>query len=104
MSKVRLIGPIWAKDVGRAVIRPATQDTLKYGKGLIRSLTPVRSGQLERGWQSDKQSIYNEVEYCPYVDQGTSRFEGRFMTQRSIPQIAEYYVDAIQTQVKRQLT
>lgn len=103
MAKVRLIGPLWAKDAGDRVLDAATAETLKFGKGLIQSLTPVRSGDLQAGWQTDKSTIYNEVPYCRYVDEGTSRMEGRFMTQRSIPQIEAYYVGAIQKQVRRQL-
>jgi hypothetical protein len=51
-------------------------------------LTPVRTGDLRKGWASRETgkwewTVDDEVEYAGFVEYGTSRFAGRYMLNTS---------------------
>jgi len=64
----------------------------------ILTRTPVRTGTLIAGWDLDIDfdnrgwaflSIKNDVTYATYVENGTDRFEGRFMAALSFAEVDE---------------
>jgi hypothetical protein len=92
-------GPAFTPGAMKSAINRAKSATLSYGKGAIAAITPVDTGLLESSWETDwgedESTIYNEVPYSIYVEEGTSRMAGRFMAQRSVPAIADYFADEI---------
>jgi hypothetical protein len=57
----------------KKAVSKSLDDTAKYGKGLIQDRTPVRTGNLQRGWSiakpnNDELSIYNDVKYVRFVE------------------------------------
>jgi hypothetical protein len=57
----------------KKAVDDSLNQTAQYGKGLIQDRTPVRTGNLRRGWESAKQgtdsiSIFNRVRYTPFVE------------------------------------
>jgi hypothetical protein len=57
----------------------------------VKEKTPVRTGNLQRGWDYEVQPndvyIFNPVDYASYVEYGTDRFEGRYMLERTLLEI-----------------
>lgn len=86
----------------KEAVELALNETLAYGKGQIRSVTPVRTGKLKKGWTSNKQgwdsaSIDNDVKYAPYVEAKTS------FVSRSQPQIQQYFNQALNTSIEEKM-
>ncbi len=52
----------------------------------IRLLTPVRTGDLQRGWMLEAMTgdIINLVHYTPFVEFGTVKMAGSFMVLQSL--------------------
>ncbi len=58
-------------------------------KRLAMSNTPVRTGNLRDGWESNKTGkweweVKDKVEYGPYVEFGTVKMAGRFMLTKAV--------------------
>lgn len=85
----------------RACVSDALVETLEYGKGLVKSVTPVRTGRLRDGWEIQDNSIANDVFYTRFVEAGTSRMAAQPMLGSSIPKIQEYWTDAVARNLKR---
>ena len=68
----------------------AIAESLDFGIGLIRAETPIVSGDLRRGWYSDRNTIQNKMPYAAYVEDGDRYFEGRGMVRRSIGAIEKH--------------
>lgn len=86
-------------------IRTATRETLDYGQAIIQSITPIDTGLLQASWETEsgrnESSIYDEVPYAPFVEEGTSRMAGRFMAARSVPAIADYLEDRLNKEIEK---
>lgn len=52
---------------------------LESGANLARELTPVRTGEMKRGWRVSGHSLRNDVRHAAFIDQGT-----RFIRPRRI--------------------
>jgi hypothetical protein len=55
----------------------------------IKSVTPVKTGKLRKGWQlgdlgPDGFTLQNDVDYAPYVNDGTDRMAPRDMTGQTL--------------------
>jgi hypothetical protein len=69
--------------------------TIAFGVDVAASYTPVRTGNLKSRWEGDDDSIFNDEYYAKYVDDGTSRFSGRNMTLKSVPDVTEEFIDNV---------
>lgn len=67
----------------------------------IKSITPVRTGDLKRGWMLEAMTgdIINPVHYAAFVEFGTTKMPGQFMATLSLPTI----MDRINRDIARQL-
>lgn len=86
----------------KEAVETALEETLDYGKGLVRSVTPVRTGKLKAGWESNKTgwdsaSIDNDVKYAPFVER---RIQFAARTQ---PQIQEYFTEKLNTNIEEKM-
>jgi len=59
----------------------------------VKRKTPVRTGRLQAGWAADVEeeeiSIYNDVEYAEYVEDGTERMSGAHMLKATAAETDE---------------
>ena len=101
---VRLIGPLWAPQIFQGVIDAASAETVEYGKNLIKSRTPVKTGNLQSQWFTTKTTIYNDEYYSNFVEYGTIFFDGYFMATDSTKEIEKYYLRAIGAQIGKQIS
>jgi hypothetical protein len=69
--------------------------TTVYGSSLIASKTPVRTGMLQDGWTPLVTSIFNNVPYGIFIEDGTRRIQARNMVKNSLPDIEEYWLDLL---------
>jgi ABC-type phosphate transport system ATPase subunit len=80
-------------------IIPAIQKTIDktslFGSDLIASRTPVRTGMLQEGWTPLSQSIFNNVPYGIFQEDGTRRIKARNMVKNSLQDIEEYWIDLL---------
>lgn len=97
--RVRVFGPLFEVGIVPRLLGRATRETMEYGKGVIREDTPILTGRLRAGWESDQSTIYNEVPYCRWVEEGTRRMNGRGMVRKNLPAIRVYYLKAIARQI-----
>lgn len=102
---VKTSGPVFDGKSLAPLIKVAVRDTLEYGKGVIKDATPVDTGNLQSKWffRTEQLAIYNEVPYAPYVEDGTSKMEGQFMAQNSVPAISEYLEQAVSIEINKAL-
>ena len=58
------------------------------GEEIVKSYTPVRTGRLQKAWKivdsMNGPIISNDVPYGIYVNNGTEKFQGRFMIEKTI--------------------
>lgn len=94
MINVSFSGLLFENEITKQTER-AIEETLLYGSILIQEKTPILTGNLSKGWDFDKESIFNEVGYTDYVENGTSRMIGRFMVRDSLPDIEEKLLNNI---------
>jgi hypothetical protein len=93
-------GDLWNKDQKPTKqIKDAAEETKSYALSLIRARSPVKTGALKAGWQIDVGSnglVYrNEVPYTIYQEMGTRYIEPRAMLTQSLPEITEYFKEAL---------
>jgi hypothetical protein len=86
----------------KEAVETALDETLDYGRGLVRSVTPVRTGFLKAGWESNKTgwdsaSIDNDVRYAPFVEARQG------FVVRSTPQIQEYFTETLNTLIEERM-
>lgn len=68
--------------------------------------TPVRTGNLRRGWAGpdDKgkweYEVSNDIEYAMYVEKGTRRMAGRHMLANAVHTVEPLHKAAIMAAVK----
>jgi hypothetical protein len=100
--KVNLLasGALFQPGIARKAIDRAVQRTAKEGAKIIADRTPVRSGDLQEGWHPVKDGILNEVPYCGYVENGTSRSVGRFMVRRSVSEIEQLLESELEKELR----
>lgn len=77
----------------RAVVR-GVNETLEIARGVAAEATPVDSGWLRANWAITeidvindlhvRGTLYNPVEYAPFVNDGTARMQGHHMLQQAI--------------------
>lgn len=102
IRRVKVSGPAFEPGVVKRAIDDATLETLKFGRGAIADFTPVDTGLLQSSWFDNNQNtIYNEVPYSVYVEEGTVKMAGRFMAERSVPAIADYYERMLSEKLER---
>ncbi len=103
--KVRTSGLIFEPGSSAKLVGEVTKEAIKYGRSLIKSRTPVRTGNLRDGWQTDLSfpngSIFSDVEYGIFVERGTRYFVGRRMMERSLPDIDRYAERELRQKVRR---
>lgn len=96
---VKTSGPIFnGKRVdGRPQLTKAAYETLRQGRKIAQDNTPVKTGRLRRGWEVVPAStaLENPVPYSVYVEEGTSRFVGRFYAEKSVPAIEDLFVKMV---------
>lgn len=97
--QVRLIGPLWAPGIFKKITDPATATTVKWGKDLIQSRTPVKTGNLRSQWMTSENTIFNDEYYTNFVEYGTIFFEGYFMAYNSTKEIEAFYIKEIQREI-----
>ena len=94
--RVKFEGPLFVTGSVKSAIEAATRETLRFGQSTIAAATPIDTGRLQASWENDDaQTIYSEVEYAPYVEEGTTHMTGRFMAQNSMPAINEFHENAV---------
>lgn len=98
---IRVKGPLF--DGRRELLTPAIKSTLKYGKTTLQTNTPVVTGNLRKNWHysTEQKSVWNDTPYAYYVENGTRHFTGRGMIARSVTDIEEFFIKAIEEQVKK---
>lgn len=92
---VSLIGPLWAPEFFKNITDRAVEKTVKYGKELIQSRTPVDTGNLQSKWMANESQIINEEYYANFVEYGTIFMDGRFMMTDSTKEIETFFIRAI---------
>lgn len=89
----------------------ARQEVLRTIK-LIRSKTPVDTGQLRRSWalgsltQSGtmtKATIVNPIHYASFVEHGTRRYRGAHMAEISVRVVETQIPKRLRAQLKKML-
>lgn len=101
INKVQLIGPLLTKgpQLTREIISDSLKETADFAKGLIAERTPVRTGTLQKNWETsiyqDKLEVSNPINYGIYVEK---RVE---MVKRSIPDIQNQYSKTLSSNLKR---
>lgn len=99
----RAIGPAFTPGAIAEGIKAATKEALEYGKGVVKDYTPVDVGLLQSQWfyRTAEGLLYNEVPYSPYVEEGTTKMEGREMAERATPEIASYLEQALSQEFEK---
>lgn len=78
------------------------RDTLEPVKAMVQATTPVRSGRLRAGWETNRvDTVYNEVPYSDFVEAGTKRMRGRFMLRDSLEAIAQRAEENVSRRIDR---
>jgi hypothetical protein len=81
------------------VLIPAISKTIDrasvFGSGIIASRTPVRTGMLQDGWTPLTGSIFNNVPYGIFIEDGTRRIKARNMVKNSLQDIEEYWLELL---------
>lgn len=95
MAKVKVSGPLFEKDLSRRLIRRATKRTAYYAQSKLADRTPVRTGNLRRGWRVEKAVAFNPVPYAPYVDRRVS------LVEKTIPTIKSFLAQALRSELKK---
>lgn len=95
-TRVNLEGPIFRSGTAKRALKQAKQSAIEFGVGEIRTWTPVDTGRLRAGWQYTSTTIYNNVPYTTFVEEGTSKMEGYFMVRDTLPRIEAFFGDAVQ--------
>ncbi|WP_242028131.1 hypothetical protein [Pseudanabaena sp. FACHB-2040] len=75
---------------------------MSYAKGLVQAVTPVRTGNLRRGWETrhegwDTFSFNNPVIYAPYVEKRLG------MVSRSQQQIQRHLGNQLGQHIEQEL-
>ena len=98
---IKVKGPLF--DGRRELLNPAIKSTLEYGKTTLQTNTPVVTGNLRKNWHylTAQKSVWNDTPYAYYVENGTRNFTGRGMIARSVSDIEEFFIKAIEEQVKK---
>jgi hypothetical protein len=88
---IEVSGPLFNNPDIAQDCQVAIDRTLEFGLRIVQEATPVITGALKQGWyvQHSQHAITNSEPYCVYVENGTSRFEGRHMVGRNIGIIQE---------------
>ena len=69
--------------------------------------TPVRTGNLRKGWEGPNEvgrwtyEVRNDVEYGRYVEFGTWKMGGRFMLERAVHEVEPGFHLACRAAVKK---
>lgn len=92
MFSVKFDGALFDGEVTKRS-EEAIEDALLFGALVIQEKTPIKSGALAAGWDFDKQSIFNEVPYTDYIENGTTKIAPRYMVKSSVPVIEEKILD-----------
>ena len=107
---VKVVGKLFTGKVTQAV-RRAIRATEKDAISILRKNTPVDTGLLRSNWGAIPKTgrnfaqltLYNNTYYAGYVESGTRRMRGRFMTRRSLPQIQVAFRENLQKEVSNEL-
>lgn len=104
-SSISLSGPVFkAANVFSAVSNEVIEKTTNYGKGIIADKTPVRTGKAQNGWVAQGNTIYNDVNYVSFLEEGTKYMQGHFMVKRSLPAIRAFAVKQAASSLIKRLT
>lgn len=95
MAKVKASGPLFEKDISRRLIRRATRRTAYYAQGKLADRTPVRTGNLRRGWRVEQAVAFNTVPYAPYVDRRIK------LVEKAIPVVKSFFAQALRSELKK---
>lgn len=82
-------------DINSFNFQPAFDATLAFGVDAIGERTPVITGDLKRGLDSDDSSIFDDVFYSGYVEAGTVKMSARSMMENSLDEISEEFLDQL---------
>ncbi|MBE9178678.1 hypothetical protein IQ268_08910 [Oculatella sp. LEGE 06141] len=95
-GRVRLEGLLFEAGAVEQAIVQATKETLEPGKEIAQRYTPVRTAYLQSNWEdNDRNTIFNATPYSAWVEEGTSKMEGRFYAEKSVPEIGELYEESL---------
>ncbi len=95
MNNVYFSGVLF-DDFGREIeFRKALDRTIAYGIDEVGGRTPVRTGNLKNNWDSDDTTIFDDVYYGVFVEEGTRYFSGRFFLLSSLLPIELQFVEEI---------
>ena len=99
-ATIKYSGQLWNKNQKPTKqIREAAEETKAYALSLIKSRSPVKTGALKAGWQitvgNNGLTYTNPVPYTIYQEMGTVHIEPRAMLTQSIPEINEYFKEAL---------
>ena len=88
---VRLSGLLFEPHAIALELERAIDKTLAYGVDLVGQRTPVDTGNLKSRLDSEDEqnggSIFSDVHYSIFVEQGTRYFSGSFMFENAVPPI-----------------
>jgi hypothetical protein len=100
--KFKANGPLFSRE-RRSILKPAIKSTLEYGKSVIQDNTPVLTGNLRRRWayETRSNSIYNLAPYAEFVENGTKHFAARGMIARSVGQIEDFFIKAVEQEIAK---
>lgn len=80
-------------------IREALHSAAPAGIEVLRAATPVKTGRLRDGWYArfERDGLYfvNEVEYLPFVEEGTVHMAPRFFVRNALPVLAREVESAV---------
>lgn len=97
-------GELW--DAGTKMspaIMKAAEEARMYGLALVKSRTPVKTGNLKNSWAAQLQNKgvlwTNSAPYAGFVELGTRKMAAREMLTNSIPAIETVFTRALATQI-----
>ena len=102
---VSLNGPVFkVANFFSSVANEVIADTAEYGRGIIADKTPVRTGRAQEGWEAQGNTIFNDVDYISFLEDGTRYMSANYMVRRSLPAIRQYAVKKAGSSLMKRLS
>ena len=101
-SRVKLEGPVFRRGAIKKALKKARKRAMVDGIKEIKSWTPVRTGDLKRAWRYESDTIYNDMPYASFVENGTRFFEGYYMVRDAMPAIERQFGELVNEALKQE--
>jgi hypothetical protein len=92
---VSFSGLLFDEEARTSQAKKVIKESLDYGVELIQSRSPEKTGLLKAGWEIAEQSIFNEVPYTIFQEDGTKFITARNMVKNSVPEIEEILINKL---------